>query len=86
MELEKFEGADFKYDNRFLKFQPQNTQTWYFLSQIQAFSLFHDILQLDKFEGVDFKFDNSFFQIAAQNYPNHAFLVPNLDIFVIFQI
>ena len=47
-----------------------------------AFSLFHDILQLDKFEGADFKYDNIFFQIPAQKYPNHTFLIPNLDSFI----
>ena len=65
----------------FLKFLPKNTQGRHFLSQIQAFSLFQDILQLDKFEGADFKLDNIFFQIPAQKYPNHTFLVQNLDFF-----
>ena len=30
----KIEGADFKYDNSFLKFLPKNTQMRYFLPQI----------------------------------------------------
>ena len=42
----------------------------------------HKILQLHKFEGVDFQYDNSFFKILPQKYPNKAFLVPNLGIFV----
>ena len=70
----------------FLKFLPKNTQGRHFLSQIQAFSLFQDILQLDKFEGADFKFDNIFFQIPAQKYPNHTFLVQNLDFFFLRKI
>ena len=75
--FDKFEGADFKYDNSFLKFQPKNTQIRHFWSQIQAFSLFHDILQLDKLKGADFKSHNSFFKILAQKYQNMAFLVKN---------
>ena len=26
--FDKFEGTDFKYDNKFLKFLPKNTQIW----------------------------------------------------------
>ena len=35
--FDKFEGADFKYDNSFLKFQSKNTQIRHFWSQIQVF-------------------------------------------------
>ena len=43
--FDKFEGADFKYDNCFLKFQSRNTQIRYFRSQTQAFFIFfHKIL------------------------------------------
>ena len=40
------------------------------------------ILQIGKFEGADFKYDKYCFQISAQKYPNKAFLVPNLGIFI----
>ena len=53
LQLDKVEGADFKYDNSFFKFQPKNTQISYLWSQIEAFLFFHKILQLDKFEGAD---------------------------------
>ena len=85
LQIDRFEGADFKYDNSFLKFLPKNTQIRHFWSQIQAFSLFHKILRLDKFEGADFKCDNSSYKILAQKYPNKAFLIPNLGIFISLQ-
>ena len=81
LELDKFQGADFKYDKIIFKFQ----HSW---SQIQAFLLFREIMQIDKFEGADFKYDNStemwqqFFKILAQKYLNKVFSVPNLDVFV----
>ena len=75
LQSHKFEGADFKYQDCFLKFQPQNTLTKHFWSEIQAFSLFHNILQLDKFNGAYFKYDSSFFKILARKYPNKAFLL-----------
>ena len=49
----------------FLKFQLKNTQIRNFLSQIQAFLFFREILQLEKFEGADFKYENSFFRNSS---------------------
>ena len=40
-------------------------------------------LMFDKFERANFKYDNSFLKILAQKYPNEAFLVTNLAIFII---
>ena len=51
----------------FFKFQPKNTLIRHFWSQIQAFSLFHEILQLDKFKGADFKYGNIIFKFQSQN-------------------
>ena len=51
--LDKFKGADFKYDNSFCS-----------NSSPKASKKFYDFLQnfvLDKFEGVYFKYDNIFF-------------------------
>ena len=53
------EGTDFKYGNIVFKFQPQITQIRHFWCQLQAFLLFHEILQLGKFEGGHFEYDNS---------------------------
>ena len=36
----KFEGADFKYDNSFLNFYPKNTRIRHFWFQIQTFFVF----------------------------------------------
>ena len=77
LQQNKFEGADFKYDNIVFKFRPKSTQIRHFLSQILAFLFFGKTLLIDKFEGVDFKYDNSFFKILAQKYSNKASLVPN---------
>ena len=92
LQLDKFKRADFKSGNSFLKilaqkypikaFLVKNTQKWHFWSQIQAFLFLHKILELGKLEGTDFKYVNSFFKILAQKYPNKAFLVPNLVIFL----
>ena len=59
LQSDKFEGADFKYDNIVFKFQPKITQIRRFWSQIYAFLFFPEILQIDKLEGADFKYDNS---------------------------
>ena len=80
LKLDKFEGADFKYDNSFFKFQPKNIQIRHFWSQIQVYLFFHKILQLNKFEGADFKYDNSIFKNLARKYPNKTFLVKNIQI------
>ena len=61
----------------------KNTQIRHFWSQIQEFLVFLRNLELDKFEGADFKYDNRFFKTVAQKYPQEAFLVQNLGIFII---
>ena len=52
-----FEGADFKYDNSFLKLLPKNPQRRHFWSQIQAFLFHSKNLQLNNFEGADIKYE-----------------------------
>ena len=71
MQLDKFEGADFKYNNIISKFQPKNTQIWHFWSQIYGFLMLHQTLKPDKFKDVDFKYD-IFFQILSQKYSYKA--------------
>ena len=63
------------------KFQPKNTQISHFWSQILTF-FFRKILLLGKSEGADLKYGNSFFKIPVQKYPNQAFLVSNLRIYI----
>ena len=74
LQLDKVEGAGFKYDKIFLDFLPKNTQIRYSFSQIQAFLFFCKVLQVDKLDGADFKYDNCIFLIPVQKYPNQAFL------------
>ena len=74
LQLDKFQSADFKYGNSFLKFQPQNTQIRHFWSQILGFLFLHQTLQQDKSKNADFKYDNIFFHIPGQKYPNKTFL------------
>ena len=77
LQIDKFEGTDFKYDNSFFKilaqkypvkvFLVKNTQKQHFWSQIQTFLFLHKILQLDKFENVGFKYDNSSLKFQPEN-------------------
>ena len=62
LQLDKFEGANFKYDNSFFKYQPKSTQIRHFWSEIQGFLFLHQTLQQDKFEDVDLKHDNNIFK------------------------
>ena len=50
--------------------------------RFRHYCFFREILQIVKCEVAHFKYGNSFFQSLAQKYPNNAFLVPNLLIFV----
>ena len=59
LQLDKFEGATLKYDNRFFKVSAQNSQVRYFFVRSEGV-FFREILQLDKLEGADFKYHNSF--------------------------
>ena len=85
LQLNNFEGADFKYDNNFFQILVQIYPNKAFPFPNLVF-FYCEILQLDKFEGADFIYDNSIFEILAQKYPNKAFLVPNLDIFVFSKV
>ena len=58
-ELDKFQAADFKYDNIAFKFQPRNTQIKHFWSQIYGFLFLDEILCLKKFEGTAVKYHST---------------------------
>ena len=85
MQLDRFESADFKYDNNFLKFLFQKYLKRTFLVPNLDITVFRKILQIDRFEDPDSKYGNSFFQILTQKYPTKIFLVPNLSIFIFSQ-
>ena len=65
----------------FSNFGPKIPESHIFGPKFRRFNFLPN-LQLGKFEGVDLKYGNSFFQIAAHKYPNKAFLVRNLRIFI----
>ena len=76
----KFEGADFKYDNSFFKWQSKNNQIRHILVQILfIFSLQRKTLHLGKFEG-NFKYDNSFSD-SFLNLPKETFFELSLKFF-----
>ena len=83
LQLEKFEGADFKYDNNAFQILIQNKES---LVPNLGIFIFTKILQRDKFEDPDFKDENSFFKILIQKYLIIAFLVLNLAIYVFLKI
>ena len=57
--LDKLEGADFKYDISFFKFQSKNTQKGSFGPNLRIFVL-HKAFHFDKFERAHFKYGNNF--------------------------
>ena len=77
LQLGKFKGSDFKYENSFFKYIAQkysnqaflvkNTKKWHFWSQFQAFLFLHKVWQLDRGAGADFKYDNSFPKLYPKN-------------------
>ena len=79
LQLDKFKGADFKYDKNFFKslakiypnkaFLVKNVQIRHFWSQILTFLFLHKILQLDKLKGADLKYDKSFFLNSSPKIP-----------------
>ena len=69
MQLDKFEGADFKYDS-FIKFWLKKNPNKAFLVPNLDIFVFSKNFQLDKFDSADFKYYNSFLKILAQKYPN----------------
>ena len=70
LQIDKFEDADFKYDNSIFKILSQKYPNKAFLvknTQIWAFLFLQKILQLGKFEGIDFKYNNSFLKFYPKN-------------------
>ena len=59
LQLDRFEGADFKYDNIFVKFYPKNTKIRLLCSRIKVILFSRELFEFKKFEGADFKYDNS---------------------------
>ena len=62
MQLEKFEGADLKYDNIFFLILAQKYRNKALLAPNLWVFVFRETLQLDKFEVADLKYDNIIFK------------------------
>ena len=67
LQLDKFEGADFKYDNSFFKILAQKYPHETFLVLILGILIISRNLQLDKFEGADLKYKNVIFKFLPKN-------------------
>ena len=74
--LDKFIGADFKYDNFFFKFQSKSTQIRRFCFQNYRFLFLHEALS--KEQVCWFQIWKYFFKINIQKYPSKGILVQNL--------
>ena len=71
LQVDKFEGPDWKYEDSFFIILPKKTNITHFWSKIPKPGIFGpklkhfffscEILQLDKFEAIDFKYDNIVF-------------------------
>ena len=64
-QFDKFEGADFKYGNPFLKFYPKKTQIRHCCFQALSVLFSRETLQFNKFERADLKYDYSFLKFYA---------------------
>ena len=86
MQLDKFEETDFKYHNIFLKCEPRNAPKIVFGPKFR-YCFFVKFCKLTNLKRTDFKYDHSFFmtKVLFRKYPNKAFLVPHLNIFVVFK-
>ena len=73
LQLNKFEGINFKYDNGFSQFQSKNIQIKQ-IFVINVFLFLHATSHIEKFKGANFENGHSFFQIPAKNTQIRHFL------------
>ena len=86
LQLEKFQGADFKYDISIFKilgqkypnkaFLVSNTKKRHCWWQIEAFLFFRETLQFDKFEDGDIRYKNIIFKFQSKNIQIKHFWSP----------
>ena len=82
LRTDKFEDADFKYDNSFLKILAQKYSNKTFLVPNLVIFCFLQNFGNRKIWGCWFQIWLYCFQIPIQKYPNQTFLVRNLRIFI----
>ena len=81
LQLDKFEGADFKFDNIVFKFQSKATQMKHFVRKFRHLHYFTKFCNQTNSKALISNM-TIFFQIPVQKYPNKAFLVRNLGILI----
>ena len=79
LQIYKFEGADLKYDNNFLKLWYLNKA--FCVRNLYIFN-FPRKFAARQIETWWFQIWKGYFQIPVQNYPNKVFFVPSLKIFI----
>ena len=84
LQLEKLNGADFKYEFFFSKILAQKYLNKAFLVRNLGIFVFSQNFASRKIRGCWYQIWQNCFQISAQKYINQAFFVPNLGIFVFF--
>ena len=67
LQVDKFEGVDFKHKNTVFEFQLQHICVKAFLVRNLGILVFGKNLQIDKFEGADFKNGNVVFKFLPKN-------------------
>ena len=83
LQLDTFEGADFKYDNIILKFQCKNTQIRHFWSQNKGFLSFLPKFSTRHIRVRSFQIWQKYFRIPSPKICRSGIcLVPNLRIFI----
>ena len=82
MQIDKFEGADFKYDNSYLKILARKYTNKAFLVPNLGIFIFWWNFVIRQIWRCWFQRWEYYFQIPAQELPTKAFSFPNLGIFV----
>ena len=94
LQIDQFEGADFKYKNIIFKFQPKDTRTGIFGLKFKDFYFWTKLCnKTKKFKDADFKYENIFFKLQSKNtqirhfwskIPKQGILVPKFRNFCFF--
>ena len=79
MQLDKFEDADFKYDNSFSNSSPKIPKQGTFGPKFKDFFL-HQTLEQDIFEDHDLKHDNNIFKFQPK-VPKYKIFFENSEFF-----
>ena len=81
LQLDKFEGVDFKYENGFFEFQSENIQKNSFCPKCEYFLFLHEYSHIEKFRGTDFKNGNVFLSDSSKKIPKYEIFFENSKVF-----